>query len=74
MKTCGFAAGCYWGVEHAFKLLEGVVETKVGFQGGHIENPSYKLVCGKETGHAESVLVTYDESVISGRYYGKGHR
>lgn len=65
MKTCGFAAGCYWGVEHAFKMLEGVVDTVVGFQGGDSTDPSYKEVCSVDTGHAEVVRVTYDESIIS---------
>ncbi len=65
MKVCGFAAGCYWGVEHAFKMLDGVVKTTVGFQGGHIENPSYREVCEKDTGHAEVVRVEYDDSIIS---------
>lgn len=65
MKECGFAAGCYWGVEHAFKMLDGVVDTAVGFQGGHVADPSYKEVCETDTGHAEVVRVTYDESVIT---------
>ncbi len=65
MKTCGFAAGCYWGVEHAFKMLDGVVETSVGFQGGRNPNPSYREVCATDTGHAETVRVTYDDSIIS---------
>ena len=64
-RICGFAAGCYWGVEHAFKMLEGVLKTEVGFQGGHIENPSYKEVCQTDTGHAEVVRVTYDAEKIS---------
>ncbi len=65
MKTCGFGAGCYWGVEHAFKMLDGVVDTAVGFQGGVHDNPTYREVCESETGHAEVVQVTYDESIIS---------
>ncbi len=65
MKVCGFAAGCYWGVEHAFKMLDGVVDTKVGFQGGRSPDPTYKEVCSTDTGHAEVVRVTYDESIIS---------
>ena len=65
MKVCGFAAGCYWGVEHAFKMLDGVVNTAVGFQGGKVDNPTYRQVCESDTGHAEVVRVEYDEAVIS---------
>lgn len=65
MKICGFAAGCYWGVEHAFKMLGGVVDTAVGFQGGRVEHPSYQQTCASDTGHAEVVRVTFDESIIS---------
>lgn len=60
-----FAGGCFWGVEATFRGVDGVVDTKVGFMGGTVANPSYKQVCRTDTGHAETVRVIFDPSVVS---------
>ncbi|MBP3687910.1 MAG: peptide-methionine (S)-S-oxide reductase MsrA [Alphaproteobacteria bacterium] len=60
-----FAAGCFWGIQAAFDVVQGVVSTTVGYTGGVIPNPSYERVCIGDTGHAEAVLVNYDDSIIS---------
>jgi len=59
-----FAAGCFWGVQETFDRVKGVVETEVGYAGGHTQHPSYKEVCGGATGHAETVHVVFDPSVV----------
>ena len=64
-RKATFGAGCFWGVEAAFRQLEGVTATAVGYEGGTLENPTYKDVCSRRTGHAEVVQVTYDPERIS---------
>jgi len=65
MEKATFGAGCFWGVEVAFRQLEGVTATQVGYLGGSLENPTYKDVCSGRTGHAEVVEVTYDPAQSS---------
>ncbi|SFK20299.1 peptide-methionine (S)-S-oxide reductase [Halobacillus dabanensis] len=65
MATAIFGAGCFWGVEAFFEKFEGVTETKVGYIGGHLENPTYEEVKEGNTGHAESVKIDYDPTVIT---------
>jgi len=60
-----FGAGCFWGIEAAFRRLPGVVDAVVGYSGGHTANPTYKDVCTDETGHAEVVQVTFDPARLS---------
>jgi len=60
-----FGAGCFWGVEAAYRLIPGVISTSVGYLGGTMKNPTYRDVCAGRTGHAEVVQVTYDPSRVT---------
>lgn len=64
MESIYFAGGCFWGTEHFFKLINGVVDTEVGFANGETENPTYQEVYTDKTGFAETVHVVYDENTI----------
>jgi len=65
MAKAMFGAGCFWGVESAFRKLRGVTDVSVGYSGGNTENPSYEDVCTGATGHAEVVMVEFNESRVT---------
>ncbi|MBR1427914.1 MAG: peptide-methionine (S)-S-oxide reductase MsrA [Prevotella sp.] len=65
MKEIYLAGGCFWGTEHFFKQIQGVMKTEVGFANGNTQNPTYKEVYTDTTGFAETVHIDYDENVVS---------
>jgi peptide-methionine (S)-S-oxide reductase len=65
MKQATFGAGCFWGIEAEFRQIPGVIDTAVGYAGGHRVNPTYEDVCDGRTGHAEVVQVTYDPAKVA---------
>ncbi len=65
MERATFAAGCFWGIEEAFRVVSGVMKTAVGYMGGHIDNPTYQVVCSDESGHAEVVDLEFDPALVS---------
>ena len=65
IQKATFGAGCFWGVEAAFRKIHGAVDTSVGYMGGTLENPTYEDVCTNKTGHAEVVQVMYDSEKVS---------
>ncbi len=71
LKEIYLAGGCFWGTEHFFKQIDGVVETEVGYANGHTEHPTYKEVCTDKTGFAETVRVVYNPEKIGLRFLMK---
>ena len=68
MKEIYLAGGCFWGMQACFEQLQGIVATEVGYANGHVENPTYEMVCSGTTGYAEALHIQYDALVITLRF------
>jgi len=66
-ETATLGSGCFWCTEAVYAMLNGILDIKPGYSGGHVAKPTYEQVCGKKTGHAEVVQVTFDPNIISYR-------
>lgn len=77
MAEAIFALGCFWGPQKRFQAVQGVIDTEVGYCGGHLPSPDYRTVCSGDTGHAEAVRIEFDQDVISYddmlAYFWDGH-
>ena len=65
LQTANFGAGCFWGIEAAFRQVKGVKDTAVGYMGGNLDNPTYEDVCSGKTDHTEVVRIRFDISEVS---------
>ena len=65
LKEAYFAGGCFWCMEESFDKINGVIESISGYSGGHLKNPTYKDVIYKDTGHVETIEVTYNSKIVS---------
>ena len=65
IKQAHFAGGCFWCTESIFQRVKGVVEVVPGYMGGHIKNPAYREVCNGNTGHTETIKITYDQDLVN---------
>ena len=65
MEKATFGAGCFWGVEHVFRQVDGVMDVVVGYMGGTMDKPTYRDVCTDKTGHAEVAQIEYDPSKVT---------
>jgi peptide-methionine (S)-S-oxide reductase len=65
VQLATFGAGCFWGIEATFRRVPGVIDTAVGYSGGHLEKPTYEDVCTDRTGHAEVVQISFDPEQVS---------
>src|SRR3989344_179041 len=65
LEKATFAAGCFWGIEAAFREIKGVTDVISGYIGGNTKNPTYEQVCSGKTGHAEAVEITFNPEIVS---------